>query len=170
MSEEIKPTIAELLARIEAGWDEFNAFINTLTPDQLTQLIDAAGWTVKDHIIHLAMWEDGVWAMLDKQSRREYMNIDREIWKSGDFDRINAVIQQRYKDMPLEEVFSTFQKIHQRLIEKIQSLSDEDLMRPYRYFQPGSSQDQPVIGWIVGNTFEHYAEHTPWIAAIVEKR
>ena len=47
------------------------------------------------------------------------------------------------------------------------SLSDEDLHRPYSYYQPGSPQTAEVIGWIVGNSYEHYDEHRPWIEAIL---
>jgi hypothetical protein len=40
-------------------------------------------------------------------------------------------------------------------------MSDEDLKRPYSHFQPDDPpyNPSPVWPWIVGNTFEHYAEH-----------
>ena len=46
-------------------------------------------------------------------------------------------------------------------------MSDADLQRPYNHYQPSSDRQQPVIGWIIGNTYGHYEEHQPWIAAIV---
>ena len=54
------------------------------------------------------------------------------------------------------------------MLDKLQSLSDEDLHRPYSYYQPKTSQTQPIILWIQGNTYEHYEAHQPWIAAIVK--
>ena len=56
---------------------------------------------------------------------------------------------------------------HQRLPEKVESLTDEDLQRPYSHYQPTSDRAEPVIEWVKGSTYEHYEEHTPWIAAIV---
>ena len=56
----------------------------------------------------------------------------------------------------------------ERLIDEIASMSDEDLMRPYRYYEFASMEDRPVVGWLVGNTFGHYDEHLPWIRAIAE--
>lgn len=50
----------ELLIRIEQGWNEFQAYIQTLSAAQLAGPTDAAGWTAKDHIMHLAVWEDGI--------------------------------------------------------------------------------------------------------------
>ena len=55
---------AELLSRTKLGWDSLQAYIKSLTPEQLTVPTDPAGWTVKDHLIHLAVWEDGIVAVL----------------------------------------------------------------------------------------------------------
>jgi hypothetical protein len=158
---------SELLERIEQGFEGINRYLSSLTETQLTQPKDAAGWTAKDHIIHMATWEESILALLSGAAQWEHMNISREIWKQGE-DPINAVIQQRYKDMPLADVRRTFRENHQRVLEKIQSLSDEDLHRPYNYYQPKSQQDKPVILWIQGNTYQHYEAHQPWIAAIVK--
>lgn len=160
----------ELLRRIENGWNDFNAYLKTLTEAQLTQPTDAAGWTVKDHIIHLSAWEEGTLALLRRQSRREAMGVDEDTWKNGGFDGINAIIQQRCKDMLLEEVMRTFDNVHRQLVDKVRAMSDEDLQRPFRDYEPASTRENPVIGWIIGNTYEHYAEHQPWIAAIVRER
>jgi hypothetical protein len=160
---------AELLARIQQGWDELHIYLNTLTPEQLITPTDAAGWTAKDHVIHLAVWEESIIPMLEGKRRDEAMGIDKEMWKRHNFDEINAVIQQRHKAMELPDVMQTFNDYHQRVLEKIQTMTDEDLGRPYNHFQPKSTQDAPIIAWITGNTFEHYSDHATWIAAIVTK-
>src|SRR5690349_16666891 len=95
---------AELLAKTRASWDKLNAYVATLNDKQLTQLTDAAGWTVKDHLIHLAVWEDGVWALLNKKSRPAQMGVDEATWKRWKFDEINAVIQKLHKDKTWAEV------------------------------------------------------------------
>jgi len=161
-------TTAELISRMQKGWDDFQAYLKTLTPEQMTQPADSAGWTVKDHVNHLATWEDGVYALLEKKPRYEQMGVDKETWDGHDTDAINAVIQKQNHDKPLDEVLKKFEDAHNRLIEKLQSMSSKDLLRPYRYYQADSTAEKPVFGWIVGNTYEHYAEHKPWIAAIVE--
>ncbi len=168
MSDQDAITIANLLRRIENGWNNLQAYLSTLNEEQLTTPTDAAGWTAKDHLIHLALWEDGVYALLEGQSQREGMEVDEATWKQG-WDAINAVIQQRYHNLPLDEVLQTIRQRHERLVNKIKSMTDEDLLRPYRHYDSGSDREQPVIGSIVGNTYEHYAEHKPWIAEIVDK-
>lgn len=153
---------------ISKGWDALHTYLNTLGEEQITGPVDDAGWTVKDHMIHLAVWEDGLLAVLNGESKREAMGVDEATWEAG-LDPINAAIQQRLRDVPLDEVRSTMRRSHERIVAKISAMSDEDLMRPYSHYQPHIDDDRPIYGWIVGNTFGHYEEHIPWIQAIVAK-
>ena len=66
-------TTREMLRRLQNGWDNFQAYLKTLTPDQLTQHKDAGGWRIQDHVMHLAVWEDGMEALLSGQSRQARM-------------------------------------------------------------------------------------------------
>src|SRR5437868_10712543 len=77
---------AELLAKIDQGWNDFQAYLMTLTPIQVTVPTDAAGWTALDHIIHLADWENGVLALLNKQDRAAAMGVDKATWATQEFD------------------------------------------------------------------------------------
>jgi len=156
---------ATLLDNIQKGWDAVNTFLAPLTDAQKTQLTDAAGWTVKDHVMHMAAWEDGLTGLLDKQDRRTYMDIDEATWKSGD-DPINAVIQKRYKDLSWAEVEQKRQAIHSKLLKQIDAMSEETLQGPYGAYNPNSQSKYPITEYISGTTFNHYVEHIPWMAAI----
>lgn len=158
---------ADLIASINEGWDSFQAYLNTLSMEQLTGPTDAAGWTAKDHVMHLAVWEDGMYALLQGESRPVYMGVDPQLWARGDYDEINAVLQQRYQDKSWPDVLRFFQAIHQRLMEKLDALSEEALMRPYNTYQPDSPITDPVYTRVIGNTFPHYAEHRDYIERIV---
>jgi hypothetical protein len=164
-------TTAEMLRRMQNGWDEFQAYIKTLTPQQLTGPTDAAGWTAKDHLIHLAIWEGGVEALMSGQSRQAFMGVDDATWKSDwhadDFFSINDGIYKRNKAKSLDEVLTTLRDVHQRMVKTVGGLSDADLLRPYNSFDPASQSTTPIWRLIVGDTFGHYAEHRPWIEAIV---
>jgi len=169
MSKQEPTTVKELLQRIEKSWNTFYAYIDTLSEAQLTQPTDAAGWTAKDHLIHIAMWEDTLNAMLEKSPMWEHMGIEKAIWYGRDIDRINAIVQKRLQDMPLDEVRQTHREVHQRLISQIAALTDADLQNPVSDYQTDSTSSRPILRNFISDTCEAYEEHTPWIAAIVSK-
>ncbi len=159
---------AELLSKTQVSWEKLNAYVATLNDKQISQLADAAGWTVKDHLVHLAVWEDGIWALLNKRDRPVEMGVDAETWKRWNFEEINGVIQRQHKDQSWAEVEWKRQTSHKRFIEQIEATSETDLVRPVKDFQASSTSNTPVIQVIVGDAFEHYDSHLPWIKAIVE--
>jgi hypothetical protein len=55
------------------------------------------------------------------------------------------------------------------LRDALAPLTDEDLVKPYSHYQPqaaGEGDNRPVIGWIMGNTFDHVSEHLDAMRAL----
>jgi hypothetical protein len=58
----------------------------------------------------------------------------------------------------------------QQLLDALDGLTDADLFKTYSHYQPdepGKDSGAPILGWIAGNTYAHYAEHQGWIQALV---
>lgn len=157
-----------LMRQMEDSWNELLTFIGSLTPEQLTGPTDAAGWTAKDHIIHIAKWENAGIALLEGKSKRETLDIPQEIWDQDD-DPVNAVIQERNRDTPMDEVMYTLKETHARMLRKLETMTEEDLQRPYNHYQPGTERTHPIIRNVMADTTGHYREHIPWMKAIIEK-
>ena len=97
----------------------------------------------------------------------ESLEIAPEIWEKLDGDASNAVIQQRYHDMPLDEVMQKLLETREATLKKLATLTQEDLLLPYHHYQPNSTEERPIIGWVAMDTIHHHHDHIPWIAAIV---
>lgn len=162
MGDEVK----KLIGKIERAWGEVDTFLATLTDAQKTQLRDAGRWAIKDHLIHMAVWEDGIDALLRHESRDARMGFDADSPKPRGLDNINDTIFRRHKDKTLQEVMETRRVIHERFLETLQGITDDDLKRPIRDFDPESGSNQPIEGLIVGNTSAHYRKHLRWMEVI----
>lgn len=162
-------TYDELMQQIKKSWDALYTYIDSLTEVQLTQPKDAAGWTVKDHLVHLAVWENAVLALLERKPKRETLDIDPETWdKDDDSEAANAILHQRYHEMPLAEVRQTLQQNHALMVEKLMAMTEADLRLPYHHYQADTPDERPLIQWLPYETAYHYDEHLPWIKAIID--
>lgn len=163
-------TTREFLVRLDESWLRLMGLVESLTPAQLTGLTDAAGWTAKDHLAHLASWERGMTWLLRKQPRYEGMGVSADIYLGYDIDALNEAIRQNTSQLPLETVLDDLQKTHRQLVDQLTATPEADLQQTYSWFQPsepGVDNGEPVMRRVAGNTFVHYDEHIPWIAAIV---
>ena len=160
------PTREELFHQLETHWNELQSFLASLSETELTGPTDAAGWTVKDHAIHIAMWEKAALALLNSQSRREAIEIPQEIWDLHEDDPNNAYMQQRYRDMPLSDVMQTLRDTHAQVVEKLESMTEADLMLPYSRYNATFDDQRPLMQWMPWETFYHYRDHIPWMQAI----
>ena len=171
MSEQHVTTKAELLVEIEHAWTTLNAALDRLTEAQMSVPQDAQGWTVKDHLIHLTFWERSVIFFLQGQPRHQGLGVEEALYLKGNDDEINATIYQQHKDLSVSETLAQFRSTHQQLLKVLQPLTDPDLQKPYRHYlpeEPGEGDGPPALNVIYGNSAHHFAEHLPWITALVE--
>lgn len=160
-------TVDELLRDIDRAWNALNGAIAQLTDEQMTIPADAAGWTVKDHVAHLAAWENSVLVILrDREPQYEGLGVDKVTWDAEDIDATNDVVRQANADAPLDEVRTRLETVHAQLIDTIADMTDEELQLPVDRWVAGGG-DFPVVHKITGNTAEHYPEHREWMLAIV---
>lgn len=169
MAEPRKVVQKELLAEIHRSWARLLSTLGNLTEAQLTRLQDANGWTIKDHVVHVALWEESLVSLFQGRPGHEALGVDRDLYTSRDYDAINEAIYRQQKDLPLPEVLVRFQRAHEALIALVETLTDEDLDRPFHAYVtlgPGRGEPPSVVEILRDYTVLHYAEHRAWIEAI----
>jgi hypothetical protein len=159
---------SELLERIHISRSALEETLGSLSEEQLTRH-GPEGWSIKDHLAHIAVWELGIVELLNRRPRFEAMGVEEAISGGKDQDEINDLIYRRHAGLSLGEVLEMFQSSHRQMLKTLNTLSDDDLYKPYSSYVPDGNDDrhEPVIGWIVGNTFGHFDEHHEYIKDLI---
>jgi uncharacterized damage-inducible protein DinB len=179
MSDSPPKTTAELLARVDRAWEALEGTVSRLTPAQLTEIRDAEGWTVKDHLMHVAVWEAAFLGRFAGRPIHEVLGLDEAIL-TQDEDTVNAVLFERHRHRSLAEVLDTANANHRAARTRLAALADRAIAGTVADILPGASGgawaqsayggSDPAAAWIGGNTWEHYDAHHGWIRALVERR
>lgn len=167
--DEVVPTVTELRRLMDDGLKRLLLALDHLDRVRLEDATDDAGWNVRDHVAHLAVWADGVAALLRSENRWAAMGLD-----ITDADRdtlgadgINDLVVDLHRNLTLAQARAWLMEAHRQLGNAVESMTDEDLTLPYGSFLvPPDQKGHPVFAYVIGNTFEHYDEHLPWIEAI----
>lgn len=156
---------SELLARIPPARRALEDVIASLDDAQLS-VRGNDGWTVRDHLSHIAAWERMVVAHLTYGNDHETAGLSVEAFAGATLNELNARLYELHSDDALEDVRAEFTAAHASITELIARLSEEDLVRPYWDDDPSL---RPVIEKLSGDTYRHYLEHRRWISELVKE-
>jgi uncharacterized protein YndB with AHSA1/START domain len=155
---------ADLLERIQREWAALEHVLAGLSDEQM-EAHAADEWSIKDHLAHLTAWERFMLShYLQGRPAHEAMQVDEATWKTLDENGVNAILHERNKARPAAEVLADRRRFHEQVVAALEKMSFADLMRPLFADDP---QARPLIGWVIGNTYEHYQEHRATIEALV---
>jgi hypothetical protein len=126
---------------------EFQAAIAGLTPQQMSDpSID--GWSVKDHMLHIATWDDVRASEVERISAGH-----ASTWRMSEAedDVYNNMSYELRKELSLEQAVYEYDQSRTRLLAAIQNATDRGL-------------DGSLYGE-AGLISSHEAEHAGWIRA-----
>jgi hypothetical protein len=160
--------IAKFTASINAAWNELHSFLSAITPSQASKQ-DQAGWSVKDHVAHLAVWEDSVAILFREGRRHEALGIEESLYTAGSFDEINERIRVRVEGTTLQEAVRKLEGAHKRLMGHLGTLRDADLEAKASEFFPQAprNDDRALASLIWANTGGHFTEHLDWMRDLI---
>ncbi len=154
----------DLTSAIETAWSDLQSFLKSLTGHQLA-LTDDQGWTISDHVAHLAVWEDSVAILFRGGARHEALGVDERTYLTATFDELNATIRQRRGHTSSEQAGNDLRRIHDGLLDALAELSEDDLHRTVRDFFPRAprSDARQLVDFMHENTANHFVEHLEWM-------
>lgn len=151
----------ELMKQIGDEWKALMDLAGRLSPEQMVRP-DEGGWSPKDNLAHLAEWMKILMGYhMDNRPSHEVAGLAPEATADWDFEVINKLLFERNRDRSVEDVLSELESVYGQLTAKLEAMSWEDLMKPRRADDPAiwSSEEQPLLNWVLGDTSEHFAEH-----------
>lgn len=169
MSDSLPNDKAELLAEVESIWTAMNAALDELTLGQYTSPTDPLGWNVRDHVCHMAAWDNWAVSIMNGRPGWEGMGISEEAYRADGTDGANAAIRERHMSKSPSEARSFLQASHNRLMGMVAALSDEELARPFRPLRADEPPDRvipPTRHVVYETTADHYEEHLEWFLAL----
>jgi uncharacterized protein (TIGR03083 family) len=150
----------EILDALEDEREKLLEAIDGLSDDQMTEPSLAGGWSVKDVLHHLAMWEAEMVKLLWQAAQGARPTTIH--FAHADVDKVNAAWHAAGKDRPLELVMTDFSGARKQTARRVEGFQDEDLNDPKRY---PWLKGIPLWKWIAEDSFNHDAEHTEQIKA-----
>lgn len=161
---------SEVLQRIDDGWRRLTELVEGVDPTTFVQPVKG-DWSPKDHVAHVAAWEEFLLAILEKRDRHWSMGVGD--LRGKETDEINDAVFQARRHLAPDEVRTSLAETHRTVRAAIASLSDANLRRPRSDFQPnsedGESGEESLLDEIEWNTWGHYEKHIEWLTALIPK-
>ena len=158
---------AELLLHIQREWSALLQAIEGLGEVQMNRP-DAGGWSIKDNLAHITEWESFV---LRNQFRGQpphlAMQVAPAVLEPFDETKMNAILFKRNQARTIPDVLGELQRTHAQLMAALEEVNDSNLVKRTHCIGP---EMNPVMVWVVYNTYEHYAEHRKTIQAITTRK
>ena len=156
MSHEKPQSTRELVAGIEAEWDQLWGIVNRLTLEKMNTP-DAGGWSPKDNLAHLTVWMRILMDhYIDGRPADAVLGVPIEVTRDWDSDVINRAMFERNRDRSLEDVTRELKQVYAALVDKLNSVAFDQLLMPRFSDKP---ERGPLLDWVLGNTTDHLAEH-----------
>ena len=150
----------DLLERARAERTALASLWRGLSDEQMTRRPGPQPvWSVKDVIAHITWWEGAMVNWVKRALSGEMLT------RTETPDEINARVYADNRDMPLDTVMEMFEASFP-LVEALLERLDDDEINDAAVC---NIRDMPLLYFIVGNTFAHYADHVEDLRAYVER-
>jgi hypothetical protein len=149
-------TKAKLLNELRSSRAEWDALMNEIGESRMTESGATGFWSVKDVMAHLMSYTRWYVNALEAHLRGEAPPMDGTE-HLNDWDERNAVYYERTKDLTLAEVQAESRRVHERLVELVESQPEEFLIQPQQFI----GAPMLITPWksLEGDVYKHTRQH-----------
>ena len=124
-------TRQQLLKRLEETWTGLKESYAGLLDAQMTEPGVTGDWSVKDLLAHVTTWEEEALRNLPPiiEGGKEPLYSAQY----GGIDAFNAQMTERKQDLSVPEVLRQLDATHNRIVEYVQSVSEDQFARETRF-------------------------------------
>jgi hypothetical protein len=115
-------------------------------------------WSIKDAVAHLSYWLDALLERLNGAREGTAPAITNVT--DAEIDRRNADCLAQSQQRRTNDVLMEYDAAYARVVEAVHALPEDALFDAHRF--PWTN-GRPLVGYIGGNTWEHYPEHVTQI-------
>jgi hypothetical protein len=155
-----------LLKTIQQARTELETLLAPLSEEQLCRVPANEQWSIKDILVHVAVWEQICARWLDEFAR----GITPQPSERNDLSS-NERIYRAHRDRSLAEVRDLFASAHQQFLRQVEQLtrafSEEDWNASDRFPWTASWPGHSLLAVIADNSYEHYADHEQHIRSLL---
>jgi hypothetical protein len=160
---------SQLIASLRTEFEQWEAFLERLSPEQISAPNRIESLSIKDILAHLTTWQVISVARFEAALQGVEMvmpawhpNFDTE--SDDDLDQINAWIFENSKNKTWAEVRTEWRERYLRLLELCEGIQSNDLFDPKKY---PWMMGYPLAAVLTG-TLEHHVEHREPLLAMLK--
>lgn len=160
MSKEM--TKGKLLEKIHMERDRFEETVVKLTKDQILDPGLAGGWSVKDILAHISVWEFRMIEWLEQALKGEVPELLAPDRTWDDLDEMNKQSYSENQSKSLSLILSQFHASFPKAIQAVEETPETALIDLNRFEWRDGNPLWKIVATI---TFWHYKEHGEQITA-----
>jgi len=157
----------DLIQRIRDERNKLTALLGNISENEMLIPLEEDGWSVKDHVAHIIVWEKRMVEWLDVVERGDVPQQLPPGMTWDDLDRWNEQTFEENRERELKEVLADFDHIADEVVLAVEAIPENLLMRADSLAWRSSS---PLWEMVAANTFWHYPEHREAIEHWREER
>jgi Mycothiol maleylpyruvate isomerase N-terminal domain len=141
------------------AWRPYEALVELSDDDLVRPVADARGWSGRDLIVHMIAWQlvalDVAKELAVSPESLTKVQADAD-WEARGGDVVNAEIEAKWADRPIDEIRDEFLRISGELRGFLTVVPETRWLKNADYQR-----------FFIDETLDHYEDHRPDLAAIL---